>query len=88
MHFNILLLFAVHHLNNEVISDSQHGFTEGKLCLTNLVAFYDEVTAVVDEERATNAIYLNLCKAFDNIPHNILVSKLKIHGFSDGTVIG
>ncbi|PKU46082.1 rna-directed dna polymerase from mobile element jockey- hypothetical protein [Limosa lapponica baueri] len=27
-----------------MIQDSQHGFTRGKSCLTNLVAFYDEVT--------------------------------------------
>lgn len=71
-----------------MIGDSQHGFTESKLCVTNLVASYDEVTAVVDEERATNAICLNLCKAFDNILHNILVSKLETRGFSDGTVVG
>lgn len=71
-----------------MIDDSQHGFTEGKLCLTNLVAFYVEITAVVEEERATDAIFLNLRKAFDNILRNILVSKLETHGFSDGTVLG
>ncbi|KAF4792236.1 hypothetical protein TURU_123233 [Turdus rufiventris] len=37
--------------------------------------------AVVDEKRATDVIYLDLCKAFGTLLHNILVSKLGKHGF-------
>ena len=73
-----------HTEESKVIRDSQHGFTKGRSCLTNLVAFYDEVTASVDRGRATDVIWTSV--AFDTVLYNNLLSKLKIYRFDGWTV--
>jgi len=61
----------------KVIRSSQHGFTKGKSCLTNMTAFYNGMTSCVDEGRAVDIVYLDFSKAFDMVFHNIHLGKLR-----------
>lgn len=46
-----------------VIWDNKYTFSKGSSCLTNLVAFYDGVTASVHKGRATDDICLHVAKS-------------------------
>ena len=40
----------------------------------------------IDEESPVDIIYLDFQKAFDKVPHQKLIFKLKAHGIGDGII--
>jgi len=54
-------------------------------CLSNLIS-YDQVTLLVDEGKAVDVIYLEFRKAFNTVPHSILLEKLAAHGLDGYTL--
>ncbi|GAB0179570.1 mitochondrial enolase superfamily member 1 [Grus japonensis] len=65
----ILKVISKHVEEKKVIRSGQHGFTKGKSCLTNLMAFCDGMTGWVDKGRAVDVVYLDFCKAFNTVSH-------------------
>ena len=71
---------------NDLISNSQHGFRDGKSCLTNLLQLNDYVTRLLDENIPVDILYLDFSKAFDKVPHQGLMLKLRAYGL-DGKIL-
>lgn len=65
--------------DKKVIGSSQCGFSKDKSCLTNFIAFYNEVTGAVEEQKAVDVLYLDFSKAFDAVSYS-LISKLFGYG--------
>ena len=71
--------FLIKHI---LINPSQHGFLKARSCLTNVLCFFEEITKWVDEGSPVEVIYLDFQKAFDKVPHQRLILKLKSHGIT------
>ena len=52
--------------------------------LNKYVMFLEDVTRCVDEGSTVDIIYLGFKKAFDKVPHQRLLLKLKAHGIGNG----
>ena len=47
------------------------------------VMFFEEITKWVDDGSPVDVIYLDFQKAFDKVPHQRLILKLKSHGMGN-----
>ena len=81
----------VRHLNYNhiyLIASSQHGFCKQKSCLTNLLEHLQNTVGCLDEGLPVDVVYLDFQKAFDKIPHQRLLIKLKAHGIRGSFFLG
>ena len=69
-----------------IFDESQHGFMQGKSCLTNLLTTLEDITHNLDEGEPVDVIFLDYQKAFDSVPHKRLINKLHAYGY-DGKVL-
>ena len=79
-----MVYFLVRH---KLLNSSQHGFLKARSCLTNMLCiFLEEISNWIDEGSPVDIIYLDFQKAFDKVPLQRLLLKLKAHGIWDGII--
>ena len=72
--------------DNNLFNPSQHGFREGRSCLSQLLSHIDEILSLLEEGKDVDVIYIDFSKAFDKVDHTILLRKLKALGI-DGKLL-
>ena len=71
----------------KTIIASQHWLLKAKSCLTNLLLFFlEEITKWVDDGSPVSVVYLDIQKAFDKVPHQPFLLKLKVHGIGNDVI--
>ena len=63
--------------DNGIISSNQHGFMKNRSFQTNLVTVYEEVSCHLDKGRPVDVVYLDFARAFDTVPHKLLLYILR-----------
>ena len=71
-----------HLKNNNLLSEEQHGFREGRSCLSNLLTTLEDWTTMLDEGDCVDVAYLDFRKAFDLVSHKHLLYKLQKNGIN------
>ena len=69
-------------LDCNLYSKCQHGFKKHRSCITQLLEAMEDFANFVDNKNDIDIIYLDLQKAFDQVPHRILLHKLNYLGIT------
>ncbi len=65
---------------NNLISNAQHGFVNGRSCTTNLLETLDYITYNLERGIPIDVALLDFAKAFDTVSHRRLILKLRAYG--------
>ncbi len=70
-----------HIMRNNLLQGSQHGFINGRSCVTNLLQFFEDVTNYIDQGDPVDVVYLDFQKAIDKVPHQRLLKRSEGDGY-------
>jgi hypothetical protein len=69
-------------LDNNLISEEQHGFLPGKSTVSNLLACESTIIDRLNRKQSCDVILLDFARAFDKVQHHLLINKFHKLGIS------
>ena len=66
----------------QILTDCQHGFRKNRGCDTQLLITVDDIAKSIEKGKLIDAVLLDFSKAFDRVPHQRLILKLKHYGIT------
>jgi len=66
--------------DNQLLADQQYGFRPHRSTTTQLLQAMDEWTEWLDNGKNFDVMYMDFAKAFDSVPHQRLLVKVKAYG--------
>ena len=76
VHTNIMSHFSMHN----VLSESQFGFRKNHSAELQLIKTSHDFAVCLNNQGQTDAVLLDFSKAFDKVPHHLLLTKLQHYG--------
>jgi hypothetical protein len=70
-----------HLVNQNILTDNQHGFLRKRSTLTQLLVCLNDWTEIIDNGDCVDVVYLDFAKAFDTVSHEKLIFKLIMYKF-------
>ena len=81
---HIIYHSIMNYLNsNSILIDTQHGFRSQHSGVTQLISLIEDLSHALDQQKQTDVILLDFAKAFDSVPHQRLLVKLRHYGIND-----
>ena len=67
---------------NNLFNPGQHGFRNGRSCLSQLIAHFDHISQLLENNHNVDVVYLDFAKAFDKVDFLVTMRKLHSIGIS------